>query len=115
MAAVCLAGIVHEFGHFLMAKLHGHTIRFRFARGTIPKLKIVVPRFIWYMPEGLSPFNKKLVALAGFGLEFLFTIPLWFFKPFGAIYLTVAMLHLISYPFYAGENSDFQWLKKEKT
>lgn len=113
--AILLAGIIHEFGHFLSAKIFGETIKFRFSKGYIPKLKIIIPRFIWEMPERLSSNKKKIVALAGFGLEFLMIIPMiLLFKPFGYFYLGASIFHLLSYKFYAGENSDFQWLKKQK-
>ncbi len=107
----CLA--VHEGGHFLLARVFGHTIAFRFEWGLLFG-KFPVPRFIWDMPE-MEKWKQQIVAVAGFGLEFIVGTALfltgWDFAP---IYGGVAAVHLIAYKFYAGEDSDFKWLANEK-
>jgi len=47
-------------------------------------------------------------ALAGFGLEIMFC-PLLYFAGLW-LYPWVVALHLIAYPFYAGEANDFKWI-----
>ena len=93
-----LAPVMHELGHFLAALAFGHVLRFRFglARG-------IVPRLVWDMPE-MEARKQRLVAAAGFGLEFAM-IP-----AFGLPYAAFAACHLAAYKFYAGEDSDFKWL-----
>ena len=92
-----LAGLIHELGHYLTALFLGHNITFR--RQGI--------RFIWGMPND-TPQHQRLIALSGFGLEVLF-IPILFFTGL-TLYPYVVILHLIAYPFYAGEANDFKWI-----
>jgi len=53
-----------------------------------------------------TPKHQRLIALSGFGLEVLF-IPILFFVGF-TFYPYIVGLHLIMYPFYAGEANDFK-------
>ena len=102
---IAMAGLIHELGHFIIALGYGHFLRFEFSWGHL--WRIPIPRYIWYMPEELSVQNKRHVALAGFGAEFLVAPILYFLLPY---YPLIAFLHLMAYPFYAGGSSDFQWL-----
>jgi len=95
LLSVVLAGLIHELGHYLTALTFGHHLVFR-RQGF---------RFIWDMPED-TPQHQRLIALSGFGLEVLF-IPILFFAGF-TFYPYIVGLHLIMYPFYAGEANDFK-------
>ena len=53
--------------------------------------------------------RQRLIALAGFGLEIMFC-PLLYFAGLW-LYPWVVAVHLIAYPFYAGEHNDFRWGK----
>ena len=101
------AFLLHELAHYLTAKYFGTRLTFRFEWGKLFG-KIPIPRYVWDMPEELTLKQKKLVALSGFGVELLAAIPcscvgLW-------EYPIVAVLHLVLYSFYAGENNDLRWL-----
>ena len=97
MISLILAGLIHELAHYLAALYYGHNLVFR--RQGI--------RFIWDMPND-TPKHQRLMALSGFGLEVLF-IPILFFAGL-TLYPYVVILHLIAYPFYAGEANDFKWI-----
>ena len=97
MISLILAPLIHELGHYLAALYYGHNLVFR--RQGI--------RFIWDMPND-TPKHQRLMALSGFGLEVLF-IPILFFAGL-TLYPYVVILHLIAYPFYAGEANDFKWI-----
>lgn len=103
--SVSMAALIHEMGHFFTALIYGQFIDFRFSRGWI--WKIPIPRCTWEMPKSLTSIQKRRVAIAGFGAEFLVVPILYFLLPY---YPFITTLHLIVYPFYAGEMSDFQWL-----
>lgn len=105
--SVLAAFAVHEAGHCLAARLFGEKLAFRFALGRLFG-KIPIPRFIWDMPESLTARQKKIVALAGFGLELL-AAPLLVVVGL-ELYTAVALVHLVLYPMYAGEANDFKWL-----
>ena len=109
--SVLAAFAVHEAGHCFAARLFSEKLAFRFAWGRLFG-KIPIPRYVWDMPEELTLSQKKLVALSGFGVELLAAIPcscvgLW-------EYPIVAVLHLVLYSFYAGENNDLRWLSAEE-
>lgn len=106
-ASIVAALFLHEFGHYTAALCFGQELAFRFAWGKLFG-KIPVPRFVWDMPEELSAAQKKVVALAGFGLE-LFAAVLCAICGLWA-YSAVALAHLVLYSRYAGEASDFKWL-----
>ena len=95
--SIVFAGLIHEMGHYLVALTFGHHLVFR-RQGF---------RFIWDMPSD-TPQHQRLMALSGFGLEVLF-IPILFFAGL-TLYPYVVILHLIAYPFYAGEANDFKWI-----
>jgi hypothetical protein len=96
-----LSPFIHELGHFLVAAAFGKRIHF-IRKGF---------RFLWNMPEGLDEDEAKFVAIAGFAFEFAFAGFINFVSSPGCmIYLMVAVLHLIAYPFYAGSNNDFKFL-----
>ena len=108
LTSLIIAAIVHEFGHWIVAKLFGYSIKFRFDVGHL--WFIPIPRGIWDMPI-TSRKKQRIIALAGFGFEFLISILLYFVSlKFTQIYLGVASLHLIVYRFYAGESSDFNFI-----
>ena len=107
LTSLVLAGVIHEFGHWFAAKLFGKSIKFRFGIGYL--WFIPIPRGIWDMPE-LSRNKQRIIAMAGFGLEFLAAIPFYFLSSaFTHFYLLAACIHLIAYRYYAGESSDFKY------
>lgn len=101
--AACL---VHEGGHYLAALCFGQRLVFRFEWGRLFGI-VHVPRGIWDMPY-MEEWKQRIVAVAGFGTEFAVAgvcVALgWLWL------LLVASCHIIAYPFYAGESSDFKWL-----
>ena len=97
MFSLILAGLIHELGHYLVALTFGHHLVFR-KQGF---------RLIWDMPEDTEA-HQRLIALSGFGTEILFA-PLLYLAGLW-LYPWVVAVHLMAYPFYAGESSDFQWL-----
>lgn len=105
LLSVVLAVIIHELGHFIIALGYGHFLRFEFSWGRL--WRIPIPRYVWYMPEEFTDRQKRHVALGGFGAEILVAPILYFLLPY---YPLIAFLHLMAYPFYAGDSSDFQWL-----
>lgn len=108
--AVLAAFVIHEGGHYLAARFFGHKLRFCFAWG-----RFGVPRFVWNMPyffpcEG---WKAKVIAAAGFGAElFVAVVLLAAWRKFGLWYAGVAVTHLIAYPWYAGDASDFRWFRR---
>jgi hypothetical protein len=96
MISLILAGLIHELGHYITARFLGHNITFR-RQGF---------RFIWDMPND-TPQHQRLIALSGFGAEIL-AAPLLYLAGLW-LYPWVVAVHLIAYPFYAGECSDFKW------
>ena len=107
--AIIFACFLHEGGHYLAARCFGTWLKFRFSWGWLRKIPI--PRFTWTMPY-MERRKQKIVALAGFGMEFLFILIFYTLLPsFALRYAAVAVLHLAAYRFYAGENSDFKWMR----
>lgn len=107
VAAVFIAILSHEGGHYVAALAFGHKIKFRFEWGWLFGV-IPIPRGVWYMPY-MESWKQRIVALAGFGTELIcaavaIAVLRWPYL------LLVASCHLIAYPFYAGEASDFKWL-----
>ena len=104
VSAILTAFITHEGGHFLAALLlTGKGLKFRVAFG-----KFYVPRFIWNMPYTTRK-KQRIIALAGFGTEFIAMSALSFVLN-NPIYIITALLHFISYNFYATDTStDFKW------
>ena len=96
--SVVLAGLIHELGHYLTALTFGHHLVFR--RQGI--------RFIWDMPSD-TPQHQRLIALSGFGTEIVFA-PLLYLAV-SRLYPWVVAVHLMAYPFYAGDYNDFGWGK----
>lgn len=105
--ALPIACVAHELGHFLTAWFFGQRLTLRFSWGKLFG-KIPIPRFTWDMPEALTDKQKKIVALAGFGLELL-AAPCLFLAGL-ELYAVVALAHLALYPMYAGEVNDFKWM-----
>jgi hypothetical protein len=98
MISLLLAVIIHELGHYLTAMFLGHTLEFR-RQGF---------RFIWDMPNDTTQ-HQRLIALSGFGTEILF-VPLLYLAGLW-LYPWVVAVHLMAYPFYAGDYNDFGWGK----
>lgn len=96
LLSVAIAGLIHELGHYLTALTFGHHLVF--CRQGF--------RFIWDMPEDTEA-HQRLIALSGFGAEILFA-PLLYLAGLW-LYPWAVVVHLMAYPFYAGEHSDFQW------
>ena len=106
-AALFAAMFFHEGGHYVAALCFGHKIKFRFEWGRLFGV-IPVPRGVWDMPD-MASWKQRITALAGFGTELacagaVMAVLCWPWL------LLVASCHLIAYPFYAGESSDFKWL-----
>jgi hypothetical protein len=96
--SILACGVVHEVGHLVAAQLLGYKISFRFVKF----------RGIWDMPD--APAHKQaIMALSGFGLEFLVALLA------GPVMSFIATLHFLAYPFYAGEASDFKWYVLKKS
>ena len=98
LLSVVLAPLIHELGHYLTALTFGHHLVFR-RQGF---------RFIWDMPEDTEA-HQRLIALSGFGVEILFA-PLLYLAGLW-LYPWVVVVHLMAYPFYAGEANDWKWVK----
>jgi hypothetical protein len=98
---VAAAGLIHELGHLIAARILGHTLRFRLEFGK----PIMIPRGIWTMPPNLTYLQKNFIALSGFLCEFLAAI-----LAQDVLFFGIVALHSFLYPLYAGEKSDFQWL-----
>ena len=96
MLSLLLIPIVHEFGHWLAARLFGASLTFTFEWG-----RFYVPRWTWRWPD-VTPLQLKVICLAGFGLE-MALIP---FMPLP--YRVAAVAHFIAYPFYAADKSDWK-------
>ena len=96
--SIIFAGLIHELGHYLTALTFGHHLVFR-RQGF---------RFIWDMPND-TPQHQRLIALSGFGVEILFA-PLLYLAGLW-LYPWVVAIHLMAYPFYAGDYNDFGWGK----
>lgn len=110
LISILLAGIIHEGGHYLAARFFGHRLRFRFAWG-----RFGVPRFVWEMPHFFQceMWKAKVIAAAGFGGElFAAVVLLAAWHEFGRWYAGAALAHLVAYPWYAGEASDFKWFRR---
>lgn len=105
VATIC-ACLIHEGGHYLAALAFGKKLKFRFELGRLFGV-VPVPRWVWDMPY-MAEWKQRIVAVAGFGAEFLcagVAVALgWLWL------LLVASVHVIVYPFYAGNSSDFKWL-----
>ncbi len=106
--ASCL--VIHEGGHYLVARFFGEKIKFRFSLGKLFGV-IPVPRWVWTMPRRLSYAQRVAVALAGFGAELGVILPFWQAEaPWTLPYACFALLHLCLYRFYAGDANDFKVL-----
>lgn len=93
--SIILVPIIHELGHYIVAFLFGHKLKFKFSFG-----KYYVPRWVWEWPD-VSKTKLRAICIAGFGLE-MALIP---FMP--GPYQAAAIAHFLAYPFYAGGNNDF--------
>lgn len=108
ICAALLAMIIHEGGHYIVAKLFGYTIHFTFQFGKL--WFIPIPRGVWEMPD-TDPWKQRIIALAGFTFEILAAYPISLLCfDFAKVYLVVALVHLIAYKFYAGDASDFNFI-----
>ena len=102
--------IVHEGGHYITSVIYGHPIKFRFSFGLLFN-KILIPRYVWFMPVEFNDTERKIVAAMGFISEIVFgaILLLLFNSHFSTIYAIISLLHLGLYNFYAGDNSDFKF------
>lgn len=107
LLSIPLAALIHEGAHCLTMRCFGKRLTFRFSWGKLFG-KTPIPRYVWDMPEELTDKQKKITALAGFGLETAAGV-LLFALGFREL-LPVAAAHLALYRFYAGEDNDFKWL-----
>lgn len=110
--SIVLCCIIHEGSHYLVAKLFGKTIKFKFNTGKLFNV-IPIPRWTWQMPE-MEEWKQRLTALAGFAVEELVAVIVALFVApiydFALIFFAVAMLHLLAYNLYAGEANDFNYI-----
>ena len=108
--SILLAGVIHAGGHYWAALWFGHKLRSRFAWG-----RFCVPRFVWEMPyffmgEG---WKVKVIVATGFVAElFAAVVLLAAWHEFGLWYTGVAVAHLVTYRWYAGDASDFKWFRR---
>lgn len=105
-----LAGVfaiaTHEGGHYVAALAFGKRLKFHFEWGRLFGA-VPVPRWTWYMPD-MAAWKQTVVAMAGFLMEFaLAALGVYLGWLWG---LLVASAHLLAYPAYCGESSDFNWL-----
>ena len=104
-APFCL--VVHEGGHYLVARYLGGKLKFHFNWGKLFDF-IPVPRFTWNYPEHFAAWQRSLTAFAGFAFEVIIAV---LFGMCGAAwslpYAVMVLLHLFLYPYYAGEENDF--------
>lgn len=108
LSSLVSAAIIHEFGHWLIAKIFGYSIKFRLEISYLWFIPIL--RGIWNMPD-TTKTKQRIIALAGFTFEFLATFLFYFINNnLGITYLIVALIHLIAYKFYAGDKSDFNFI-----
>lgn len=98
LLSIAMAGLIHELGHYLTAMFLGHTLEFK-RQGF---------RFIWDMPNDTEA-HQRLIAMSGFGTEILFA-PLLYLAGLW-LYPWAVVVHLMAYPFYAGEANDFRWVR----
>ena len=101
-----LACVSHEGGHYLAAICFGKKLSFHFEFGKLFGV-IPIPRWTWVMPH-MANWKQKVVAVAGFGIEFVCALSA--VKLGWPWMMMAASCHLLAYPFYAGESSDFKWL-----
>jgi hypothetical protein len=107
---------IHEFGHYLMAKFFGKTIKFTFKwiNIKIHNFNVSIIRDTWKMPENLTINQQKWIYISGFGLEYIsFLIFLFFDLNFSGLYLLIVFLHFLLYPLYTGDYNDFSIFEKE--
>lgn len=94
--------VIHELSHFIAAFAFGHRLKFRFSLGAG-----IVPRFIWSMPDAPKS-TQRIIAAAGFAGEGIAAFLI--FHAGGYLpALFIFAVHLCAYPFYAGDNSDFNY------
>lgn len=106
--AIILAFLSHEGGHYFTAKVFNRTINFRIVIGKLFNI-IPIPRGIWNMPLDISKTKQKIIASAGFLCELIAGLLLLLIQwPY---LLIVWFIHIVLYPFYAGEANDFKWFK----
>lgn len=98
--SILLIPLVHEFGHWLAARLFGSLLVFRFSWARFKGIPI--PRWVWYWPQGVSERQLTVICQAGFVAE-LAILPLLPWQ-----YAVGVLLHFAAYPWYAGEISDFK-------
>lgn len=102
MFTFLLIPVIHELGHYIAALLCGEILKFKFSFGRL--FWISVPRWTWDMPETFGSKRRKFVAQSGFILEFVCALFL------NQVYLIAACAHFAAYPWYAGKDSDFNYL-----
>ena len=107
LLAGILCAIVHEGAHYLSAKLFGKTIHFEFNWGKIAGIKLI-PRWTWRQPDGLKFWQLAIVCLSGFTIEILIGLLFALFNWYTM--LSIGLIHLFTYQYYAGEASDFNFL-----
>ena len=105
--AIAAAVFFHEAGHWLAARMFGHTLQFTFDWGEWHVVLfgnpviVKIPRFMWDMPE-IVLWKQRIIAAAGFVFEVGLAL---FLMPVGGImclyYLAFCAVHLSLYMQYA--------------
>lgn len=103
--------LAHEASHYITARFFGKKITFTFSWGKLFNM-IPIPRYIWIMPEDLTAKQKCTVAANGFRGEFIVAMVLLLITN-SYIPMIAAVIHFLLYPYYAGSNSDFNFITIE--
>jgi hypothetical protein len=92
---------IHEGGHQLAALFCGEKLTFFYQEGNL--WGVPVPRYCWYMPDGLSDWQEAMIYRAGFLWEGLAGLPLLILWPaWGFVYLAGFAAHRCLYVSYGG-------------
>lgn len=103
--------VIHEAGHFIIARLFGYKARFVNGHVEIGGLSIWQP--VVYVDKPMTPTARRAFGIGGFAFEFiagsLLAVAALFWggdwQIMSVTYIIVATLHLIAYPFYNANSS----------
>ena len=96
----------HEGGHYLAALFCGQVLKFWYSEGSL--WGVSIPRYCWYLPEGLTTGQEDMILRAGFRCEFLATLLLIWCLPLAGLYLFGACLHFALYRSYGGNPRELE-------
>ena len=102
---------ISDWCAWLAARALGEKLKFAFAWGDLYGGLVKIPRLTWAMPATFDGRERAVVAVAGFGAEFLASFAFAFLEaPWAACCAGATLAHFCLYPFYSGEDSDFRHL-----